>query len=73
VEIALHRYRSLTRPDILALTGATAPPREGVLLDNGSGPVWLHPDDARTHPAMHVAGAADRARTSNGTPAADPG
>ncbi len=55
VDVALDRYRSLTRPDLLALTGATAPPHRGVLLDNGSGPVWLHPDDARTHPAMHVA------------------
>jgi hypothetical protein len=41
------------------------------LLDNESGPVWLHPDDARTHPAMHVAGPADLPRMSNDT-SADP-
>ncbi len=67
VDVALHRYRSLTRPDLLALTGSTAPPRRGVLLDNGSGPVWLHPDDARTHPAMHFARPADHPRTSSDT------
>jgi len=66
-DIALDRYRSLTGPDLLALTGATAPPRRGVLLDNGSGPVWLHPDDARTHPAVHVARPADHPRMSHDT------
>lgn len=71
-DVALHRYRSLTRPDLLALTGSTKPPRRGVLLDNGSGPVWLHPDDARTHPAMHLARAGRPPRTSNDT-SGDPG
>ena len=67
VDAALLRYRSLTRPDLPALTGSTAPPRRGVLLDNGSGPVWLHPDDARTHAAMHLVRLADGARTSDET------
>lgn len=71
-DVALHRYRSLTRPDLLALTGSTKPPRRGVLLDNGSGPVWLHPDDAGTHPAMQGALLADGPRTSNDT-SGDPG
>ncbi|MGW1723474.1 DsbA family oxidoreductase [Streptomyces sp. NPDC002306] len=49
---ALERYRSLTDPERLLLTNGTWPPSRAVRLDTGNGPLWLHPDEAATHPAV---------------------
>ncbi|MFS8198137.1 DsbA family protein [Streptomyces sp. CWNU-52B] len=49
---ALERYRSLTDPERLLLTRGPWPPPEAVRVDTGNGPLWLHPDEAATHPAV---------------------
>ncbi|XBQ39041.1 hypothetical protein ABNG14_48995 (plasmid) [Streptomyces rapamycinicus] len=52
---ALARYRSLTGPDLSLLTGGTTPPPAAVRVDTAGGPLWLHPDEAATHPALIAA------------------
>ncbi|POX42447.1 hypothetical protein C3486_05440 [Streptomyces sp. Ru73] len=49
-DVALARWRSLTGPELTALAGTPAPPAGAVRVDTANGPVWLHPDEARTHP-----------------------
>jgi hypothetical protein len=49
---ALARYRSLTGPELLTLTGSSDPPGTAVPVATANGPVWLHPDEAATHPAL---------------------
>lgn len=49
--VALERYRSLTEPERPLLTEGAWPPRHGVRVDTGNGPLWLHPDEAAVHPA----------------------
>ncbi|WP_105969177.1 DsbA family oxidoreductase [Streptomyces geranii] len=56
---ALARYRSLTEPERELLTRGPWPPSEAVRVETGNGPLWLHPEEAVTHPA-----------TRRGTPAA---
>ncbi|MFE9808819.1 DsbA family protein [Streptomyces sp. NPDC005548] len=48
---ALARYRSLTGPEGHLLTDGPWPPAEAVRVDTGNGPLWLHPEEARVHPA----------------------
>lgn len=48
---ALARYRSLTEPERGLLTRGSWPPAGVVRVETAGGPVWLHPDEARTHPA----------------------
>lgn len=53
---ALERYRTLTRVELRLLTGGQEAPGDAVRIETGNGPLWLHPDEARTHPAVvHVA------------------
>jgi predicted DsbA family dithiol-disulfide isomerase len=54
VDSALRRYRSLTEPDLRTLTGSSRPPRDGVVVATAAGPIWLHPDEAATHPATRI-------------------
>lgn len=49
---ALERYRSLTEVELSLITGAREAPGNAVRLETGNGPLWLHPDEARTHPAV---------------------
>ncbi|MFI6466979.1 DsbA family protein [Streptomyces sp. NPDC050538] len=50
---ALARYRTLTEPERTALTdGGAWPPAGAVRVDTGNGPLWLHPEEAATHPAV---------------------
>ncbi|WP_448330656.1 DsbA family oxidoreductase [Streptomyces sp. DSM 41534] len=51
-EAALAEYRSLTGPDLSLLTGGTTPPRTAVRVETAGGPLWLHPDEAATHPVL---------------------
>ncbi|MFI8182162.1 DsbA family protein [Actinacidiphila glaucinigra] len=48
---ALRRYRSLTDPERALLVTGAWPPPEAVRVDTGNGPLWLHPEEAATHPA----------------------
>ncbi|MFE0630750.1 DsbA family protein [Streptomyces sp. NPDC058864] len=48
---ALRRHRSLTDPERAVLVTGTWPPPEAVRVDTGNGPLWLHPEEAATHPA----------------------
>ncbi|WRZ95280.1 DsbA family protein [Streptomyces sp. NBC_01007] len=48
---ALARYRSLTGPERELLTDGPWPPSGAVRVETGNGPVWLHPEEAATHPA----------------------
>ena len=48
---ALRRWRSLTGPELALLTGRYEPPHGAVRIGTGNGPLWLDPDEARTHPA----------------------
>ncbi|MFD0311735.1 DsbA family protein [Streptomyces sp. NPDC127119] len=48
---ALERYRSLTDPERSLLTEGHWPPPGAVRVDTAGGPLWLHPDEAATHPA----------------------
>jgi len=48
---ALDRYRSLTDPERELLAHGPWPPAGAVRIDTGNGPVWLHPEEAATHPA----------------------
>jgi predicted DsbA family dithiol-disulfide isomerase len=47
---ALELFRSLTEPELEALTGNRAAPANAVRVDTGNGPLWLHPDEAAAHP-----------------------
>ncbi|MBK6043148.1 DsbA family protein [Streptomyces sp. MBT55] len=49
---ALERYRSLTEPERLVLAEGVWPPPDAVRVDTAQGPLWLHPDEARQHPAV---------------------
>ncbi|MBM7439916.1 putative DsbA family dithiol-disulfide isomerase [Streptomyces sp. HB132] len=49
---ALERYGSLTEPERHLLAEGAWPPPGAVPLGTGNGPLWLHPDEASTHPAM---------------------
>ncbi|MFH8462851.1 DsbA family protein [Streptomyces sp. NPDC017991] len=49
---ALERYRSLTDPERSLLTEGPWPPPGAVRVDTAGGPLWLHPDEAATHPAV---------------------
>lgn len=48
---ALRRWRSLTLPELALLAGESAPAPRAVRVDTANGPVWLHPNEARVHPA----------------------
>jgi predicted DsbA family dithiol-disulfide isomerase len=48
---ALARFRSLTGPELELLTDNSTPPPDAIRVNTGNGPVWLHPDEAATHPA----------------------
>lgn len=48
---ALRRHRSLTDPERRLLTEGPWPPPRAVRVDTGNGPLWLHPDEAASHPA----------------------
>ncbi|MFD7687669.1 DsbA family protein [Streptomyces sp. NPDC059781] len=48
---ALERYGSLTGPEVRLLTDGPWPPPGAVRVETGNGPLWLHPDEAATHPA----------------------
>ncbi|MFB7291745.1 DsbA family oxidoreductase [Actinacidiphila glaucinigra] len=48
---ALRRYGSLTDPERALLAAGPWPPPEAVRVDTGNGPLWLHPEEAATHPA----------------------
>ncbi|MDO0929538.1 DsbA family protein [Streptomyces sp. TG1A-8] len=47
---ALERYRSLTDPERTLLTHGAWPPVAAVRVETGNGPLWLHPEEAATHP-----------------------
>ncbi|MGV9351135.1 DsbA family oxidoreductase [Streptomyces spiralis] len=48
---ALARYRSLTDPERRLLTIGEWPPAGAVRIETAGGPLWLHPEEAATHPA----------------------
>jgi hypothetical protein len=48
---ALLRHRSLTVPELELLTDGREPPAWAVRVETGNGPLWLHPEEAATHPA----------------------
>ncbi|MFJ3980599.1 DsbA family oxidoreductase [Streptomyces fungicidicus] len=48
---ALRRHGSLTGPEARLLTDGPWPPPGAVRVETGNGPLWLHPDEAATHPA----------------------
>ncbi|MFD7183823.1 DsbA family protein [Streptomyces sp. NPDC056637] len=49
---ALEQWRTLTGPELAVLTGASQPPAGAARLDTGNGPLWLHPDEANSYPAI---------------------
>ncbi|MFC8358678.1 DsbA family protein [Streptomyces griseorubiginosus] len=49
---ALARYGSLTEPERRLLTHGAWPPADAVRVDTAGGPLWLHPEEARAHPAV---------------------
>ncbi|WP_063737141.1 DsbA family protein [Streptomyces sp. RTd22] len=53
---ALERWRSLTGPELTLLAEASGdpsnPPADAVRIETGNGPLWLHPGEARYHPAV---------------------
>ena len=51
-EEALAEHRSLTGPDLSLLIGRTTPPPAAVQVETAGGPLWLHPDEAATHPVL---------------------
>ncbi|MGW5655574.1 DsbA family oxidoreductase [Streptomyces humi] len=51
VETALTRHRSLTEPELTLLTDGGQPPGTAVRIDTAGGRLWLHPEEAVTHPA----------------------
>lgn len=50
-EEALDRYRSLSDPERTLLTHGSWPPADAVRIETANGPVWLHPEEAASHPA----------------------
>ncbi|MFJ3799194.1 DsbA family protein [Streptomyces sp. NPDC090088] len=52
---ALARYRTLTEPERALLTRGAWPPADAVQVDTAGGPLWLHPEEAATHPATRPA------------------
>ncbi|MDQ0815339.1 putative DsbA family dithiol-disulfide isomerase [Streptomyces sp. B3I7] len=52
---ALARYHSLTGPERELLTRGAWPPPRAVRVDTAGGPLWLHPEEATTHPAARLA------------------
>lgn len=46
------RWPSLTGPELELLTGSERPPRGAVRVATGGGPLWLRPEEARSHPAV---------------------
>ncbi|MFF9045869.1 DsbA family protein [Streptomyces parvulus] len=52
-EEALRRYRSITEPERKVLTVGPWPPARAVRVETGNGPLWLHAEEAATHPAAH--------------------
>ncbi|MFE0413345.1 DsbA family oxidoreductase [Streptomyces tendae] len=57
---ALLRHRTLTGPELALLTDGREPPVRAVRLETGNGPLWLHPEEAATHPATRPASPAAR-------------
>ncbi|WP_299534258.1 DsbA family protein [uncultured Streptomyces sp.] len=57
---ALERHRSLTEPERRWSAPGSWPPPGAVRVETGNGPLWLHPDEAATHPA-----ATDRSETGH--------
>ncbi|MFI8306029.1 DsbA family protein [Streptomyces sp. NPDC085927] len=53
--LALEHHRTLTEPERRVLTEGRWPPPHAVRVDTGNGPLWLHPDEAATHPATRPA------------------
>lgn len=53
--LALEHHRTLTDPERRVLTEGRWPPPHAVRVDTGNGPLWLHPDEAATHPATRPA------------------
>ncbi|MFJ6567890.1 DsbA family protein [Streptomyces sp. NPDC091292] len=51
---ALARWHTLTGPELALLTGEFAPPSGAVRVETGNGPLWLHPEEARHHPATRA-------------------
>ncbi|MFJ9626310.1 DsbA family protein [Streptomyces sp. NPDC101175] len=50
---ALARYRTLTGPEFASLgDGGPLAPGDAVRVETGNGPLWLHPDEAKVHPAL---------------------
>jgi predicted DsbA family dithiol-disulfide isomerase len=49
---ALARHRSLTGPESAVLARGVWPPPHAVRVDTAGGPLWLHPAEAATHPAL---------------------
>ncbi|OQR63594.1 hypothetical protein B6E66_13210 [Streptomyces maremycinicus] len=47
----LAHYRSLTGPERVLLTRGSWPPADAVRVETAGGPLWLHAEEARTHPA----------------------
>ncbi|TXS43835.1 hypothetical protein EAO72_10820 [Streptomyces sp. or43] len=48
---ALRVHRSLTGPEAEQLAQGGRPPSHAVRVNTGNGPLWLHPEEAATHPA----------------------
>ncbi|MFB9835726.1 DsbA family oxidoreductase [Actinoallomurus acaciae] len=48
----LERHRSVTGPDLALLAVSAGAPPGAVRVDGAGGPVWLHPSEAATHPAL---------------------
>ncbi|MFE6158433.1 DsbA family protein [Streptomyces sp. NPDC056486] len=53
---ALAYWRSLTLRDLELLAGTSVAPPDAVRVETGNGPLWLHPDEADTHPATRARG-----------------
>jgi len=51
---ALHRYRSLTGPELRLLTGHDRAPDQAVRVDTATGPLWLHPTEAASRGIGHI-------------------
>ncbi|MEU9636644.1 DsbA family protein [Streptomyces tendae] len=59
-EEALRRHRTLTRPEVELLTDGRDLPVWAVRVETGNGPLWLHPEEAATHPATRPGSPAAR-------------
>lgn len=49
--VALARHRTLTEPERALLTRGAWPPPDAVQVTTAGGPLWLHREEAGTHPA----------------------